>query len=134
MRSFFETFAGAVNKGDNETLTSLYADTFMFGGVQGAQAVKAEDFKLVLPKRQGFFASIGLRLTELVALDETVLSEKYTLAKVTWRMTYEKKEQEKIQDTTYATYVLCHDGEGYKIILQLDHQDLTERVKSLGLV
>lgn len=131
--SFFETFKTAINSGDNDALVSLYSDTFMFGGMQGIQAVKAEDFKMVLPKRQAFFKSVGLSLTEVLALDEVVINESYFLAKVTWRMTYESKEQKKIQDVTYATYVLYNDGRGYKIVMQIDHQDLAERVKSLGL-
>jgi hypothetical protein len=133
-RSFFETFEMATNSEDYETLVSLYADTFMFGGEQGTQAIKAEDFKIVLPKRKGFFKSVGLNRTELFSLDEIALDEKYIVAKVIWKMTYEKNGHKKIEDEVQATYIVFSDGALSKIVMQIDHQDLTQRVKQLGLV
>lgn len=133
IHSFFEKFEAATNRGDNEELVSLYAETFIFGGQQGTPAVKRDDFKMILPKRQEFFKSIGLVTTKLVSLDATSIDEKYSLVKVTWKITFAKNDQ-KIEDDTLATYILFHNGDESKIALQIDHQDLMERVKRLGLL
>lgn len=133
IRLFFEKFEAATNRGEIEALVALYADTFMFGVQQGVQAIKREDFKMVLPKRQGFFKSIGLKNTELASLDEISIDENYSLIKVMWKITYEKNNQ-KIEDDIFATYILFHNGDESKIVLQIDYQDLMERVKKLGLL
>jgi len=47
VRAFFERFERANLSSDVATIGSLYADTFLFGGPSGVQAVKKEDFPSV---------------------------------------------------------------------------------------
>ena len=49
-------------------------------------------------------------------------------------MTFAKPIGSNKEIRTSATYILERIGEGLVIVFQIDHQDLTEKVKELGLV
>jgi hypothetical protein len=54
------------------------------------QAVKKQDFLQALPKREGFFKTIGLTVSRIKSLEETRLVENYVMVKVAWSMKLEK--------------------------------------------
>ena len=62
------------------------------------------------------------------------LDDRYSMAKATWTMRYEKDESKSIDDESSATYVLFSENNSSQIVMQIDHQDLTQRVKELGLM
>jgi hypothetical protein len=115
-------------------LSSQYADTFMFGGPQGVQSIKKKDFLRVIPKRKGFFTSVGLKTTKLASLEETRLDERYSLIKACWTMRFEKDLHKSIDDEISATYIVFLENDSLRIVFQIDHQDLQTRVQELGLV
>jgi hypothetical protein len=59
VKEFFLQYERANLSSDVSEISALYADTFMFGGPNGVQAVKKEDFLKVLPKRKTYFSSMG---------------------------------------------------------------------------
>mgnify|MGYP000742313236 CR=1 FL=1 len=134
IQDFFEKFEKGINALDVDLISSLYADAFMFGGSQGVQSVKKEDFLKMLPKRQGFFATVGLKSTKLTSFDEIKLDDSYTIIKTTWMMHYEKDAKPPIDNETSATYILYSQNSSLQIVMQIDHQDLMRRVKELGLL
>lgn len=134
VRIFFEGFEKASNILDLELLGLQYSDSFMFASPQGAQPVKKDDFLKVLPKRKGFFKTIGLISSKITALEETQLDENYIMVKAHWNMYFEKNSGESITDEISTTYVLFQQEKILKIVFQLDHQDLTKRVQELGLL
>ena len=134
VRKFFEGFEKASNSLDLELLGSQYSDSFMFASPQGAQPIKKDDFLKVLPKRQGFFKTIGLISSTITALEETRLDKNYIMVKAHWNMQFEKKPGQSITDDISATYVLFQQENRLQIVFQLDHQDLTKRVQELGLM
>ena len=134
VRAFFDDYQRAVDGLDDEFFGSAYAETFMFAGPAGAQSVKRDDFLKVLPKRAGFFEAVGLKSTKLEALEATRLDDYYLMARATWNMRYEQDPERPIDDETSATYLLLEHDDSLRIVFQLDHQDLMQRVKELGLV
>ena len=60
VKEFFLRYEGANSSSDVTEISALYAETFMFGGPAGVQAVKKEDFLKVVPKRKTYFLSMGL--------------------------------------------------------------------------
>ena len=133
VRTFFDNYERAVNTTDTEVFSCLYADTFMFGGPHGVQSVKKEDFLKVIPKRKGFFVSVGLRTTKLETLEETRLDDKYILVRAIWKMRFEKDPGKPIDDANSATYILSLENNALRIVFQIDHQDLTKKAQELGL-
>jgi hypothetical protein len=134
MREFFDAYARAADSVDLAFFESAYAETFMFAGPAGVQAVKRSDFLKVLPKRKAFFASIGLTGTQVSRIDETALDELHKIVRVQWALRFEKAPGPPIVDHSSATYVLRRDGATAQIVLQIDHQDLTRRAQELGLI
>jgi len=130
---FFDTYAQATGSPDLVFLGSAYADTFMFAGPGGVQAVRRDDFLKVVPKRSAFFRATGLVASEVRKLDEITLDEKHAMVQVYWSMRFEMDASRPIVIEAVATYVLRREGH-WQIVFQLDHQDLTKRVQELGLL
>ncbi len=134
IKKFFEDFERSSNNLDIELIASQYSELFMFASSQGAQSVKKEDFLKVIPKRHGFFKTIGLTSSKIRLLEETRLDDNYVMVKADWNMQYEKASEQPIVDEISATYVLFQQNHSLQIVFQLDHQDLMKRVQELGLL
>jgi len=128
---FFEIYEKSLSEGAVSTVAALYSDVFMFGGPRGVQSVKKEDFLKLLPGRKAYFKSIGLEQSTVASIDEISLDAKYILARVVWKMTLKKSPETSRQFETRATYILEIKNETPVIIMQLDHQDLGEKVNEI---
>ena len=124
VKEFFLQYERANSCSDVSGIGDLYADTFMFGGPNGVQAVKKEDFLKVIPKMKAHFASMGLSETHLQTVEATPLSTKYLLVKAAWRMTIRNSSGDKHVDA-FASYILLRGpADVLSIVFQIDHQDL----------
>jgi len=134
VREFFEDYERGSNALDLEILDSRYSDSFMFGGPQGVQIIKKEDFLKVLPARKEFFRMVGLTSSKIQRLEEIRLNDNYVMVKADWNMRFEKDLDQPIVDEISATYILYRQENLLRIVFQLDHQDLMKRVRDLGLL
>ena len=134
VKEFFQAYARATASPDARFLEAAYAESFMFVGPAGAQAVKREDFLRVVPKRKAFFAAVGLAASEVGGLEETFLDEHHLLVKAHWTFRFEKAGKRPVVEPGAATYVLRRQDDRLRIVFQLDHQDPTKRVEELGLL
>jgi hypothetical protein len=133
LKSFFTAYETANAIFDVEQIAAAYADVFLFGGPEGVQCVKKEDFVKVLPRRKEFFRSQGLVSSNIVSLDVSTLDSKYTLVKVIWNMRFDRSASEPIYSQNAASYILSRANDSFQIVFQIDHQDLAKRVRELGL-
>ncbi|HTQ57784.1 MAG TPA: hypothetical protein VMI94_25125 [Bryobacteraceae bacterium] len=133
VRSFFTGYEAANAIFDVEQIAACYADIFMFGGPEGAQCVKKEDFLKVLPRRREFFRSRGLVSSTIEALESAALDSKYTLVKVIWNMRFDRGANGPIYSQNSASYVLSRTDGRFWIVFQIDHQELEKRVQELRL-
>ena len=129
--NFFEIYEKSISEAAVSTVETLYSDVFMFGGPRGVQSVKKEDFLKLLPGRKAYFKSIGLEQSTVASIDEISLDAKYILARVVWKMTLNDSAKASRQFETKATYILEVKNETPVIIMQLDHQDLGEKVNEI---
>jgi hypothetical protein len=129
VKEFFLQYERANSSSDVLAIGGLYADTFMFGGPNGVQAVKKDDFLKVIRKMKAHFSSMGLSETQLQTVETNPLDSKYLLAKVVWKMKFRNSSDSRHVDA-FATYVLVRgQGDTLSIIFQLDHQDLASLIK-----
>jgi hypothetical protein len=128
---FFEIYEKSVSEAAVSTVGALYSDVFMFGGPRGSQPVKKDDFLKLLPGRKAYFKSLGLENSTVASIDESSLDAKYILAKVVWKMSLKNSTETSRQFETQTTYILEIKNETPVIIMQLDHQDLGERVNEI---
>ena len=131
VKSFFNTYETANAVFDVEQIAACYADVFMFGGPQGVQCIKKEDFLKVLPRRKEFFRSRGLVSSNIVSLEASTLDTKYTLVKVIWNMRFDRGASEPVFSQNGASYILSSTDARFQIVFQIDHQDLGKRVQEL---
>ena len=131
VKEFFLRYERANCTSDASGIGVLYADTFMFGGPNGVQTVRKEDFLKVIPKMKSHYASMGLSETQFQSVEASVLDSRFMLAKVGWRMTLQKSSGKRELDT-FATYILERgDGDALVIVFQIDHQDLASVINEL---
>jgi hypothetical protein len=133
VREFFDGYEKANAEFEIPNIAALYADVFMFGGPQGVQCVKKEDFVKVLPKRKELFRSVGLVSSKIESLEASNLDSKYVLVKAVWKMRFESSTGLPIDSENSTTYILAGTGDAFQIVVQLDHQDLMKKVQDLGL-
>jgi len=132
VRQFFEAFETQTT--EPGILAERYEEVFLFAGPQGAQAVQKAAFLQAIPKRAGFFKALGLVSSTIRKLEETRLDEHYRLVKAYWQMRFEPEGREPLVEDIAATYLLHQQADELRIVLQLDHQDLLQRVRALGLL
>ena len=133
LNGFFARYERANSESDISAIADLYAEVFLFAGPQGVQSVKKGDFLRIIPRRKEHFKSVGLLDSKVTSLEAVNLDAKYLLAKTVWRMTFKTADGTIATDTS-ATYILERQDHTLKIVFQIDHQDLTTRVKELGPV
>ena len=134
VKAFFDQYESNIGGSDPAAIAAQYGESFVFAGPQGVQAVRRDDFVKVLPKRQGFFKSVGLRSSRVVALEEASFDDRCVLVKAQWRMQFGSAPAPVSELDLCATYLLQQQPDGLRIVFQLDHDDLTKRVQELGLV
>jgi len=133
VKAFFDQYEANLGGSDLAAIAAQYGESFVFAGPQGTQAVRRDDFVKVLPRRQEFFKSIGLRSSRVLALESAGFDGRCVLVKAQWRLQFESTAPVSDLDL-FATYLLQQQPDGLRIVFQLDHDDLTKRVHDLGLV
>ncbi len=129
--NFFEIYEKSISEAAVSTVATLYSDVFMFGGPRGTQTVRKDDFLKLLAGRKAHFQSVGLEPSTVASIDATSLDARYVLAKVVWKMSLKSSLMTSRQFEVKTTYILEIKDETLVIILQLDHQDLGERVNEM---
>jgi len=71
--------------------------------------------------------------SNIASLEISTLDSKYTLVKVIWNMRFERNESEPMSSQNAASYVLSRTNDRFQVVFQIDHQDLSKRLKELGL-
>ena len=132
VKAFFDRYERNIGASDAAAIAALYADSFVFAGPQGAQAVRRDDFLKVLPKRQEFFKTAGLRSSTIQALEEARLDDACVMVKAQWRLQFGALSAPPAAVDVSATYLLHQQPDGLRIVFQLDHQDLAQRVQELA--
>ena len=133
VQDFFRIYQQANADFDVDKLAKCYADVFLFAGPAGVRAVSKSDFVKVLPHRKDFFRSIGLVSSTVKSIDTSALDSRYTLAKVTWSMQLNRGTEPPVGVETFATYILSATDDRFEVVVQVDHQDLAQRLQELGL-
>lgn len=130
VQDFFSRYDQANNNSNLTAFEKLYADRFMFAGPKGTHVVERDAFLKIIPRMKAQLSAMGLVEREVKTVESYPLDSKYLLAKVGWKMVVESVTGNK-QVEAFATFVL-HRGEedALSIVFQLDHQDLSEVLKS----
>ncbi len=119
---FFQRFVVDSNSGDAAAAAAHFADVFLAAGPSGAQAVKAGDFALALPRRIQLFADHGLKSTTLESVQENRLDARFVLADTRWKMTFSRDGDER-QVPVESVFIVDTQEEPFRIVFYLAKHD-----------
>lgn len=135
VKTFFEDFERASNTFDGTLLTSQFSDPFMAADPNGnIQAVRKDDFRAGIAKRQAFFQSLGLQFVKIVPLAETRLDDHYVMVRARTQMRFEKDAGQAIDMANDSVYILFIKDDSPIIVFNLTHDDLIKVMQEHGLL
>lgn len=134
--AFFRRYEHSANTFDPESSAALYTDVFMGAGPTGvACAANDQAFRDVIRQRAAFFDECGFREARIAGIEETPLDAHYVLARVHWRMRFEKIAGQP-RDFAFPTTYIVHlpaDGEP-KVAFWISHEDERQALRDAGLL
>lgn len=133
VRSFFGELEKSGGESDgtgpeSSVARMLYADELMFCSPDSARAVRRDDLLRAAPRLTAFCRASGMVSNRVVAVECRRLDGRYLLARVRWEMRFERAGLQPAVEPIAATYVLVDGADGLRIVVQIDHQDLTKRI------
>lgn len=135
IRDFFERYEEGANTFDPDLIVSQYTDSFLGADPNGVACIANDaNFREAIPQRKGFFKQIGFRSAKVLDTEETPLDERYTMAKVHWRMIFEKGAGTPQEFNFYITYFLFDPGTGPKVVFYISHKDEQKVMREAGLI
>ncbi|MFD2078214.1 SnoaL-like domain-containing protein [Actinopolymorpha cephalotaxi] len=114
LREFFERFdiGGA----------DLFHEQFLSLDPARATVVTRDQLRAVLPKRAEMFGSVGASGNRLRDLDIRTLDDQHVLVETHWDVEFGDPNAEPL--TLHATYLLRRAGDGWSVVVYLNHQDI----------
>jgi hypothetical protein len=134
LRPFFERFQSLSATADVEAITAMYAAHVMIAGSKGAQVVRSTDLQRVIPGRRQLLESAGYQDTALVGLEETALTDRYTLVRAQFRWRFQAATREPVTVTLPSTFVVDRGGDSPCILCYMNEQDVVSVLRERGLL
>ncbi len=117
---------------DIEKNAEFFADTFISAGPRGAIAQSKAEFLRLAHQAAEFYTSVGQTSARILSLQETMVSNEYSMVRVHWGVTFRKTGTTLIEFD--VSYLVQKTGPEPKIILFIAHQDEEKAMKDLGLL
>jgi len=131
VRDFFQRYDRAARDLDPDALTSSFADVFLSLDASSAVAVSPQALLAALPRRKQLFENIGSDGLELADISETPLDDLHTLVRTSWHLRMRNRAP-RDPISLHSTFILRKDDEAWRIVLYLNHQDMTKLFSELA--
>jgi len=128
IQGFFADFARAAANADVAATATQFADTFISADPTGSKAVPRDAFIATLPQRHRLFSEIGMTGERLETLTQTTLDDHYVLVKTEWVGEFADDESANDDFRLSSSFILRRDADGLRIVLYLNHHDVTELI------
>jgi len=128
----FSEYEKAFNELDMKKSAEFFTDSFISAGPNGTITNSKKEFLESGQKAADFYRSVGQKSARIFSLQETPITEQYSLVKVHWGVTFEKTGDKTIEFD--VSYLLQKIGTEPKIILFIAHQDEQKAMQELGLL
>jgi len=131
VKKVFSEYEKAFSALDMKKSAEFFADTFISAGPNGTITNSKKEL-LEGQKAADFYRSVGQNSAKILSLDESPITDQYSLVKVHWGVTFKKTGHKPIEFD--VSYLLQKTGEKPKIILFIAHQDEQKAMQQLGLL
>lgn len=131
VKKLFAEYEKAFNALEVEKQVPFFAEHFISAGPRGSIAVGRDEFAKTANKAAELYRSVGQTSAKIFSIDETPISNEYSMVKVHWGVTFKKTGSRLIEFD--VTYFIQKTGPDPKIIMFIAHQDEEKAMKDLGL-
>jgi hypothetical protein len=131
VRAFFRRYERAAEDLDTQALASMFCAVFLSMDASSAAAVSPEALLAALPRRKQLFEAIGSDGLELADISETPLDELHTLVRTSWHLRL-RNQPPRDPVCLRSTFILRKDDEAWRIVVYLNHQDMTKLFHELA--
>lgn len=131
IKELFTEYETAFNALEVEKQVPFFAEHFISAGPKGSIAVGRDEFAKMASKAAEFYRSVGQTSAKILSMNETPISNEYSMVKVHWGVTFRKTGSRLIEFD--VTYFIQKTGPDPKIIMFIAHQDEEKAMKDLGL-
>jgi hypothetical protein len=130
VEAFFADYQRASNALDLDAIGGLFHDVFLNLDPNGVTPIPKDRFLQALPMREKMFGSIGAAGFDLANLTERPLDDLHTLVETSWTIRYEPDAVSTAPLNLYSAFLLRLDGEQWRIVLYLNHQDVAALIRA----
>ena len=135
IEEFFARYEEGANSFDPDLMCSLYTAEFMAGDPSGVSCGRNDQsLHNAFIQRKELFRKIGFKSAKILQVQATPLDERYTMAKVHWHMTFEKRPGHPLDFKFFITYFLYDPGTGPKAAFWISHDDEQRVMREAGLI
>ena len=135
LRRFFTAYEHAVNNFDAESISAQFVESFMGADPNGVFCHRNDaSLKEAVAQRRDIYAQMGFKFAEVLSLAETPIDEHYTMAKVHWRVVFEKIKGQPQEFKFFITYFLYDSGDGLRIVFFIAREDEQKVLREAGLL
>jgi len=132
VKKVFSEYEKAFSALDMKKSAEFFADTFISAGPNGTITNSKKELLESGEKAADFYRSAGQNSAKILSLDESPITDQYSLVKVHWGVTFRKTGDKPIEFD--VSYLVQKTGKEPKIILFIAHQDEQKAMQELGLL
>ncbi|QWP76265.1 hypothetical protein J5226_22180 [Lysobacter sp. K5869] len=139
IEEFFARYERGANTFDPDQVAAQFTAQFMGADPNGVACIGNDaTFREAIDERRAFFGEIGFRSARVLGIEPTALDERYTLAKVRWRMAFDPPRPTPDAPPRVfefdISYVLFDPGDGPKVAFYVSHEDERRTMREGGLI
>jgi hypothetical protein len=131
VRAFFRRYERAAEDLDSEALTTCFCAVFLSLDVGSATTLSPQALLAALPRRKQLFEAIGSDGLELADISELPLDDLHTLVRTSWNLRM-RNQPPRDPVCLRSTFILRKDDQAWRIVLYLNHQDMTKLFHELA--
>ncbi len=129
---FFQNYEKTVADNSFEKTVEYFADTFMLAGPRGAVTMSRAEFLALSRQAAEFYKNVGRTSARILSMNETLITNQYSLVTTHWGLTFEKTGNKVIESD--ITFLVQKTASEPTILTFIDHQDDEEVYRQLGLL
>ena len=135
IRKFFAAYEESVNSFNPDLVSAQFVTSFMGADPNGVACYQNdESLRQAVLQRRDFFTQLGYKFAEILSVADTPIDETYTMAKVHWRMIFEKVKGQPQEFKFFVTYFLYDSPDGLRIVFYIAREDEEKVLREAGLL
>lgn len=135
IRKFFNAYEHGVNSFDVDLLSAQFQEAFMGADPNGVFCYRNDaSLREAIQQRRDVYEQMGFKFAEILSIADTPIDEHYTMAKVHWRMVFEKIKGQPREFKFFITYFLFDSPQGLRIVFFIAREDEQKVLRDAGLL